>query len=79
MQTANLQQLRENTASVIAAAQTADMLVIEEGKMIAVVSRPRVAIDFAQYWIDRERSLELVVAEPGWDSASAVSHDRDRA
>jgi len=79
MQSANLQQLREDTASVIAAAQTEDVLVIEEGKVIAVVSRPRAAADFDKYWHDREKRLEPVVAAPGWDSSSAVSQDRDRA
>ena len=78
MQTINVQQLGENAAGVIAAAQSGDVFVVEGGQVVAIVSKPRAPTDVSNYWREREALLAEVVAAPGWDSTNAVSDDRDR-
>ena len=78
MQTINIQELGENAPGVIAAAQNPDVFVVDGGKVVAVVSKPRAPANFEQYWQWREKMLEHVVAAPDWDSTQAVSDDRDR-
>ncbi len=77
MQVIDVQQLQENVASVIAAAQQGEVLVVQDGIVVAVVSKPKSHAD-AAYWREREALLADVVAAPGWDSTIAVSEDRDR-
>jgi prevent-host-death family protein len=79
MQTISLQDLRDDAAGVIAAAQDRDILVVDNGKVVAVVSKPPPAAEFGRYWMEREKLLAGVVALPGWDSTNAVSEDRGRA
>jgi hypothetical protein len=78
MQTTNLEQLREDAAAVIAAAQNADIQVISEGKVVAVVSRPRPVQGFDEYWQKREEQLREIVLDVGWDSTKAIEEDRNR-
>ncbi len=78
MQTVNVQQLSQDAAGVIAAAQHDDVLVIDAGRVVAVVTRPPVRRDFATYWQERERRLAGITIDPAWDSTAAVSEDRER-
>jgi hypothetical protein len=55
------------------------VLVVDGGKVVAVVSEPKPAADFAAYWEQRERQLQSVVSAPEWNSTDAVSEDRNRA
>jgi hypothetical protein len=79
MQTTSLQQLRDDTAAVIAATENGEVLVVDGGKVVAVVSEPKPAADFAAYWEQRERQHQSVVSAPEWNSTDAVSEDRNRA
>jgi hypothetical protein len=79
MQTVNVQQLRDDTAGVISAAQVADVLVVDEGRVVAVVTKPRTNADFEAYWQAREKLLAEVTVDSSWDSTQAISEDRDRA
>jgi antitoxin (DNA-binding transcriptional repressor) of toxin-antitoxin stability system len=79
MQTTNLQQLRDDASGVIQAAQSGDVYVINEGKVVAVVSRPPASTNFAEYWRQREEALKGAVVQDGWDSTRAIEADRDRA
>jgi|KBSSwiStaDraftv2_1062776.scaffolds.fasta_scaffold919185_1 antitoxin (DNA-binding transcriptional repressor) of toxin-antitoxin stability system len=77
MQSVNIQQLRDDVAGVISAAQQGDVAVTDQGRIVAMVTKPRSNPDFESYWQWRERMLADVVAAPGWDSTQAVSDDRD--
>jgi hypothetical protein len=77
MQTANFQQLSEDAASVIAVAQDHDVLIVNEGKVVAVVSKPRPQHD-KEFWAQREKRLAEIVLNGEWDSTKAISEDRDR-
>ena len=79
MQTVDISQLRNDTSGVISAAQHSDVLVIDGGRVVAVVSKPRASADFEAYWQERERLLSGIKMNPEWDSAQAISEDRDRA
>lgn len=78
MQTISFQQLCDDAGAAIAAAQQSDVFVVQDGKIVAVVSRPRVSQDFAEYWQQRETALKGIVAGADWDSAKIISEDRDR-
>ncbi len=77
MVTINVERLGDDVQGVIAAAQIGDVLVMDQGKIVAVVSKPRPIHD-AAYWRERDALLASVVAAPDWDSTVAVSQDRDR-
>jgi hypothetical protein len=78
MQTTTLTQLCENASAVVAAAQKDDVFIVDQGKIVAVLSKPRLPADFDEYWKLREKMLADVIAAPGWDSTEAISEDRDR-
>jgi hypothetical protein len=77
MQTVDVSQLSRDVPSVIAAAQREDVFVVEHGKVVAIVTKPRPGPD-ERYWRERERMLADIVADPEWDSTEAISQDRDR-
>ena len=79
MQTMSVEQLRADADRAIAAAQESDVFVVENGKVVAIVTRPRENKEFVDYWRQRETLLEGVIAGEDWDSAKAISDDRDRA
>jgi len=78
MQTIDVQTLQNDAESVIEAAQTEDVLITSEGKVVAVVSKPP-PFDRARYLAERERLLAQISVDPDWDSTRAISEDRDRA
>jgi hypothetical protein len=78
MQTVNVQQLSQDPEGVIAAAQHHDVLVVEAGRVVAVVSKPPARRDFASYWQERVQRLAAITIDSTWDSTVAVSEDRDR-
>jgi hypothetical protein len=79
MQTISLQQLRDDAEAAVVAAQKSDVLVVEDGKVLAVVSRPRASQNFAEYWQRREALLQGITAGPDWDSTQVISEDRERS
>ncbi|MCI0362109.1 MAG: hypothetical protein L0211_26810 [Planctomycetaceae bacterium] len=78
MQMIDVQQLQENAQGVIAAAQKEEILVVRDGVVVAVVSRPRRPADFSKYWEERELRLAGIDFGPDWDSTQIISEDRDR-
>jgi len=77
MNTVDISQLRDDTSTVISAAQQSDVFVTEGGRVVAVLSKPRTPVDFEEYWKERERKLSGITMDPSWDSAVAISEDRD--
>lgn len=78
MQTIDVQTLQKDAESVIEAAQTEDVLITSEGKVVAVVSKPP-PFDRSHYLAERQRLLAQITVDPDWDSTQAISEDRDRA
>lgn len=78
METVDVQQLGPETARVIAAAQHGDVLVVDSGRVVAVVTKPPAPRDFAIFWREREKRLAEITIDPSWDSTQAVSEDRER-
>lgn len=78
MESVDVQQLGQEAARVIAAAQHGDVLVIDAGQVVAVVTKPPQRRDFATYWQEREQRLAGITIDPNWDSTTAVSEDRER-
>lgn len=78
MQTIDVQTLQNDAESVIEAAQTEDVLITSDGKVVAVVSKPP-PFDHARYLVERERFLAQITVDPDWDSTQAISEDRDRS
>jgi antitoxin (DNA-binding transcriptional repressor) of toxin-antitoxin stability system len=78
MDAVTIQQLRDDVSSVISAAQHGEVAVIDQGRVVAVVTKPRPIPDFEAYWRERERTLADIVVDPAWDSTEAISQDRDR-
>ena len=78
MHAVSIQQLRDDAAGVVSAAQQGDIAVLDEGRVVALVTKPRPIADFEAYWQERERLLAGIVVDPAWDSAEAISQDRDR-
>jgi hypothetical protein len=79
MQTIDINQSREDSANVISAAQQTDVYIVEQGRVVPVLSKPRASDNFEAYWQERERLLSRITIDPNWDSTEAVSEDRDRA
>jgi hypothetical protein len=86
MQTVDLQKLhdglREQTDSVVAAVQKADVAVISHGKVVAILTRPpELNIDLMtdeEFGRWREERLSSIKLLGEWDSTKSVSEDRDR-
>jgi len=78
MQTVDVQMLQNDAESVIAAAQSEDVLITNHGRVVAVVSKPP-PTESALYWAERERLLSPITVDRAWDSNQAISEDRDRA
>ena len=87
MQTYDINQFRQDIDGVIAAAQKDDVQIVENGRVLAVVTapprqisspRPMTREEFEAYWQERERILADVIVDPLWDSTQAISEDRDR-
>jgi antitoxin (DNA-binding transcriptional repressor) of toxin-antitoxin stability system len=77
MNTVDISQLRDDTSSVISAAQQSDVFVTEGGRIVAVLSKPNTPLHFEEYWRERERKLSGIIMDPNWDSAIGISEDRD--
>jgi len=78
MHKVDVQTLQSDAESVIAAAQSEDVLITNRGKVVAIVSKPP-STDMVRHWIERERILSQITMDPTWDSTRAISEDRDRA
>ncbi len=78
MRTIDLQQLKNQTEHFVQAARQDDIQIRAGGEVVAVLSRPRNAEAFRTFWEQRERTLAQISMKGTWDSAAAVSSDRDR-
>ncbi len=78
MRTIDLQQLKNQTEHFVHAARQDDIQIQAGGEVVAVLSRPRNAEAFRTFWEQRERTLAEISLKGTWDSAAAVSCDRDR-
>jgi hypothetical protein len=77
MQTVEIERLGGEIHALVAAAQTDDVFITEHGRIVAVLSKPKLALD-DDYGRQREALLAQVVVASDWDSTVAVSEDRDR-
>jgi hypothetical protein len=78
MQIIELAQFRDDIDGVLAKVQNEEVLICDQGAALAVVSKPKLPVDWQKYWEERERLLAEVTVDPDWDSTLAVSEDRDR-
>ena len=78
MKTFDFQQLSDDTKVIVTAARDEDISIVDSGNIVAFITRPRRSADFTKYWQERERQLATIPALKDWDSATAVSEDRDR-
>lgn len=78
MQIVELAEFRGDIDGVLAKAQSDEVLICDHGAALAVVSKPKLLVDWSRYWEERERLLASVTVDPEWDSTVAISEDRDR-
>lgn len=77
MLSVDIEQLGGEIHSLVAAAQTDDVYITDQGRIVAVLSKPKFALD-DDYRRRREALLAQLVVASDWDSTVAVSEDRDR-
>jgi hypothetical protein len=76
MVTITIQQLHEETERFVRQAGEEEIQVQADGRVLAVLSRPRAPVEFEAYWRRREQVLSRVSLQGPWDSTQAVSEDR---
>lgn len=77
MKTITIEELHRETGKFVHAAAAEDVVVVEQGKPVAVLKGPVNSGRFDEFWQQREQQLASIpaVAE---DSTAYVSEDRDR-
>jgi hypothetical protein len=78
MQTVTLEELQNDLERYVRASQQGDIEIHAQGKVMAILTAPRPATIWQEFWQHRERALSRVSITGDWNSMSAVSADRDR-
>jgi prevent-host-death family protein len=76
VKTVTIQELHRETDRLVQAAETEDVLVVENGRPRVVLKKASEQPEFETFWQQRERQLASI-ATVNEDSTAYVSEDRD--